>query len=74
MMNNWWLERGYRTKEALKVKIREIINGNAIENIIIDPVSKELLIWVLSHHHEYHAKYASLKVAHENCNRHKSRS
>lgn len=56
MTNKWWQERGYKTKKALEEKIREIINGIPENSTIKDPDSKELLIWVLSHHHEYYEK------------------
>lgn len=56
MTNKWWQSRGFKTKKALEEEIRGIINGVAVNNIITDTAQKELLIWVLSHHHEYYQK------------------
>lgn len=56
MTNKWWQARGYKTKKALEDEIRGIINGITVNSKITDTASKELLIWVLSHHHEYYQK------------------
>lgn len=56
MANKWWKDRGYKTKKDLEDEIRKIINGTSFNSLIQNPAEKELLVWVLSHHHEYSSK------------------
>lgn len=52
----WWNERGYKTQKNLIDKIRDIINSSQDDQIIQNEIDKELIVWVLSHHHEYSQK------------------
>lgn len=52
----WWNERGYKTQKNLVDKIRDIINSSQDDQIIKNEIDKELIVWVLSHHHEYSQK------------------
>lgn len=52
----WWNERGYKTQKDLIDKIRNIINSTLDNQIIQNGIDKELIVWVLSHHHEYSQK------------------
>lgn len=56
MTIKWWKDQGFLTKRALEERIREMINETPDESFISDNNNKELLIWVLSHHHEYSKK------------------
>lgn len=49
----WWTERNYKTKESLKVEIRNLIEKIDDDSFVTDENDVELLTWVLSHHHDY---------------------
>lgn len=54
--NKWWTERNFKTKKALTDAIRNIIKEVEDTCLVDNEKDLELLIWVLSHHHEYMEK------------------
>ncbi|HCA5184124.1 DCL family protein [Acinetobacter baumannii] len=52
----WWHERGYKTQKELIEVMQAIIKDIPDNHYIENNKDKEIVIWVLSHHHEYDEK------------------